>query len=1359
MSAPPQMHPRAYQSEVAEIARTRNIICRMDTGTGKTFISIMLIRHISSLAVVGERKLIVFLCPTTDLVRQQGKTIRSQTNLRVKDFIGSDTRTSLKDPAAPPVLIEFWERDVWMEEFEGADVVVLTPAIWVNCLHHRYWTLDRVSLLIFDEGHHARNKHPYNVILQLFYHPLKGQGVELPRIFAMTASPIWNPKNPEKSIRELEANLDASIFEIKVNRDAVRLAAPRPDEHLVLFEPHTPSTLRTSFEESLAKLEPRVNLDLKTWKKVAHTRETLGTLACNVSLLQIIDTLIKSKKRQFGSDTVEAAPLASLKEQLSTHLIAESLTTKNTTPHIFALLDVLKKHHSLSNFHAIVFVQRRSHAQLLVDIVMRDISLREWLRPDWLVGHAGKLADGSLRGMSAKDQEKKVSDFASGKTNLLFATSVAEEGLDFQSCHVVVRFNFFPTIISYIQSRGRARRKDSDFYILAERHSDDEARYLKYHHGEPGLNKMYGEERDEEAAKDQDSDDEVDFNLPTTTVESGALLSHQRSIALLSETCALLPTDPFTPAQKPQFSYAQRSTTYDHLRSKAIAKQNAAYKACLVLYKAGGLDDFLLPPRVAAWEAGGVDADGMRVEPSEVPHEVTIRTKIPWGDFFSLESQLYLVVLSILDDGHESAVGFVSTSPIAEFTGSTLFADDPARQIQLRVLSRKPLELDSSDRQSKIKDLERLNNRAVQLLLNRRFTPADRLLFLWAPLCSNWSEIDWVLARNPFHKVSADNVPTRGTSIFVESRRVTSRETHFERIRSDVTLSSHTAEVENTTDSASYDRKTADRSPEYRIYAERVFGVLLAEDSANNAVLEVLTTSKCIPNLLVPSPPEEHHFTPQKAFYPAEICCTSSLPTSFFQFIRLSPSISRLIADTLHVHRVTADFELPHIDTSLMIQALTTPSAQTGYDYERLETLGDSILKLATTIHIYSTHPTYDEGRMSRLRSNSTDNHYLRHRSLQIKFCDAIISEPFRTTNWTPLDLKAGTLVEEGRYIKRTAGRRALSDTVEAILGAAYLTGGFPVALKTGDQLGLCFGGDRAWSTRAGFNTMEFDSSPTPANISLLQARLGYKFRASRMLIQALTHRSFKGAETHCYEREEHLGDAILDFWAVNYLFNRFPHATPGSLTFNRTLLVNNTTLAVLGISYLSVHRSILHSAPALEMAMKVAESELRNFGWTTSLAGEVVLDFGRLYNELVWVWDPPKIIGDVFEAIIGAIFVDSGFHLEEPFHALDRLFAPFVGALDGVEIRDPVTTLLTFTQSHHCEEGVTFKIVPMPGLDNAAQAYECTASLHENELCKKQGTFKVVCRQLAARHALEVQQQPGEEDLLHKFCSCEQLS
>ena len=71
--------------------------------------------------------------------------------------------------------------------------------------------------------------------------------------------------------------------------------------------------------------------------------------------------------------------------------------------------------------------------------------------------------------------------FRTGAVNVLVSTSVVEEGIDVPSCNLVVKFDFPQTFRSYIQSKGRARKKESQYILLVEEgDSEKEARYKEW---------------------------------------------------------------------------------------------------------------------------------------------------------------------------------------------------------------------------------------------------------------------------------------------------------------------------------------------------------------------------------------------------------------------------------------------------------------------------------------------------------------------------------------------------------------------------------------------------------------------------------------------------------------------------------------------------------------------------------------------------------------------------------------------------------------------------------------------------------------------------------------------------------------
>ena len=91
----------------------------------------------------------------------------------------------------------------------------------------------------------------------------------------------------------------------------------------------------------------------------------------------------------------------------------------------------------------------------------------------------------------------------------------------------------------------------------------------------------------------------------------------------------------------------------------------------------------------------------------------------------------------------------------------------------------------------------------------------------------------------------------------------------------------------------------------------------------------------------------------------------------------------------------------------------------------------------------------------------------------------------------------------------------------------------------------------------------------SPTDLASFQQQLKLTFRDQSLLQRALTHRSYlnehpdKALEDN--ERLEFLGDAVLDFIAGEWLYNRFPETHEGRLTRLRAALVRTETLADFG--------------------------------------------------------------------------------------------------------------------------------------------------------------------------------------------------
>lgn len=176
-----------------------------------------------------------------------------------------------------------------------------------------------------------------------------------------------------------------------------------------------------------------------------------------------------------------------------------------------------------------------------------------------------------------------------------------------------------------------------------------------------------------------------------------------------------------------------------------------------------------------------------------------------------------------------------------------------------------------------------------------------------------------------------------------------------------------------------------------------------------------------------------------------------------------------------------------------------------------------------------------------------------------------------------------------------------------------------------------------------------------------LETKLGYEFRDKGMLKQALTHRS---AGKHNNERLEFIGDGVLNFIIAETLYRTLPEAAEGDLSRLRARLVKGETLA-------NVSRE-LDIGPHIRMG----SGEMKSGGERRE-----------------------SILADAFEAIIGAIFLDSGFETCQ--QVVQRLFSDRVSTLpDASELKDPKTKLQEYLQSRQYHLP-SYKLIKSEGADH----------------------------------------------------------
>lgn len=116
----------------------------------------------------------------------------------------------------------------------------------------------------------------------------------------------------------------------------------------------------------------------------------------------------------------------------------------------------------------LIFVEQRQTARILSHVIRRfgnacpDLNIQV----DFITGENDKRPESVEALMSIKNNKQVLDKFKRGEINLIVATSVLEEGIDVQECNLVVSFDTPITFRSYVQSKGRARMKNSEYKIM-----------------------------------------------------------------------------------------------------------------------------------------------------------------------------------------------------------------------------------------------------------------------------------------------------------------------------------------------------------------------------------------------------------------------------------------------------------------------------------------------------------------------------------------------------------------------------------------------------------------------------------------------------------------------------------------------------------------------------------------------------------------------------------------------------------------------------------------------------------------------------------------------------------------------------
>ncbi|GAA5868109.1 hypothetical protein JCM3774_001024 [Rhodotorula dairenensis] len=1483
-SEPRKLIPTSYQAALLERAKETNILTVLSTGSGKTLVAVLFIEWIHAReserlanAVDPKPRMIFFLTNSVPLVHQQADVLARNTSLRIGKLFGA-LGVNLCSPSE------------WKYNFEAYDCLVVTSQLLLDSLAHGFIQMAQISLLVFDEAHHAKSNNPFASILRDFYH--RAPVAKRPRILGLTASPLDSNEGLEEA-KKLESLFDAKLVTAPPETQAeLRAMVARPtvlsvdydpppeyfltDLHLailgkVVVRDESFSRCHASAETVLGILGPDAadlvwHLALQRYKAklLPHIPnssdedesdlekesrldpDTLGDQLAATELQDAAPTrpIIESGReaRKLSRAEQKRAEIreekARMKRELKAKLEADAqldlpdwlkaieehkptLEYERLSPKLQKLLDLLRACKAGSgDFRGIVFVERRVDALVIAEILKilakRDDEL-DWLRVDCVTGHGDTRGGTMAPKMPWHRQASVLARFGEGDVNLLLATAVCEEGMDIQPCNFIVRFDLYQRHISMIQSKGRARAPGSHYLLFCEKGNVAEKRkLLQISRFDEDMFNLFDQTAEEDG---EDLADELDFfgaadERCTYLVEpsTGATLTPHSALSLLQRYARSLPrSDEFSIGQpqytvndfgvnefgERQFSCTIVLPSASRVRvvtgplrvSARIAKREAAFSACKVLRNVGSLDEHLLPlrtlPQEEVIEEGSSEPVGSKKRQSAYEHkladvfvprnpceeETTYHvTALPFGgergDMVH-DKQLYRPLL------------FLTRNALPCLPGMTLYLQGETVDIFARPLG--SVVVTAAQRRL----LEAFQVQFWQSILNRRLRIARRagesdakrqdleLVYMLAIPQTDFTlgrflgheSFDWDLMERAVQKketrLDKIDLTMLGDSVIVDQAKHGCRY-FFERVMPD--LRPYGPLPPGRQSDAGFDTLM----DYYSSFNDAFFHSFHVD--AEQPLIELRKMPKTVTHLtrtprndVTPNAKKLLSSLPRLGL--PQTCSLHFLPASIFRSALMLPSIiadleQRCLVEEFNSKTFEGKLAHEHVRT-----ALTSPSAAIGgSDYNRLELLGDSILKhLISTFVFVSQDRTTHEGIMHRLRLELVNNRYLFEAGKRVGVPSVLVARPFTSRHFVPPNMHFADEKDNAPPSAAIIGAKTIADAVEALVGAAVETGfgrsglreAFSLALMTTKSLGIEIGTvtnledfSRLYGVPSEVHKVEDDKR-------FVERTLGYEFRHGELLREAFTHPS--KLDEVSFERTEWIGDSVLDFHVVRYCWHRWGgDLGPGHLTELKGACVSNETLAALAVE-LDLDRFLVYDHPQLETNMRLYRQRI------VAAKDKEILEAEQEAREPRPYWltlDPPKAVADIVESLFGAVYIDSGFDPVVPQRVFDKMLAPFFAKwISPTKLKvDAIRLLLEAAQASQCDDvshvssTLEARFDPRTG-ELVQRLTRCSVVAHNMVLGSVEAANPKTAKRLASSGALQyLQQNPG---FFPAVCDC----
>ncbi|KAG2602779.1 hypothetical protein PVAP13_5KG708000 [Panicum virgatum] len=972
---------------------------------------------------------------------------------------------------------------------------------------------------------------------------------------------------------------------------------------------------------------------------------------------------------------------------------------------------------------------------------MKKIARLAYFRISFLTGGSS-----SVDALTTKEQKDTLDSFRSGKVNLLFTTDVAEEGIHVPDCSCVIRFDLPKTTRSYVQSRGRARQKDSQYILMIEQGN------VKQNDLISAL--MRSKTSMAEIASNREPEDSHPSFFPTEEINeyhistTGAKITTDSSISVLYQYCDKLPKDKYyTP--RPTFQFTHYGDGYEctvtlpssamfqllvgpKARSMQKAKQLVCLDACKRLHQLGELDDHLSPsaeePPLENLSKASICSSGAGLGTTK-RKELHGTTKVlsmsgSWASDTSVTKLQGYKLNFICDQVGQKYSDFIllidaNIAKEAATLDIDLYLHD--KMVKASVSPCGSLELDPQQMEkAKLFQALLFNGLFGKLFTRSKAskTPREFILkkddtFLWdnanmylllpvdptpdshKSVCINWNVIDVaattvglmrsIYSEDQQNLIGKLNPEINGGDLI----HLANKSCKVDDLRNMVVLAVHTGKMYTALDVAdlcansTFDGASDKKEAKFRTFAEyflKKYNIFLCHPSQPLLVLKPTHNPH---NLLSSKIRDEGNRVENKnranslVHMPPELLIPIDLPADVLRVFYLFPSLMYRIESLMLASQLRSEIAYTGSDISsfLILEALTTLRCCEDFSMERLELLGDSVLKYAVSSDLFLRFPNKHEGQLSSRRQEIICNATLHRFGIERKIQSYIRDAAFDPRRWCapgqlsiwpcpcecPVNSEVVTedihrIDDKSIIIGKACDKghrwicsKTISDCVEALIGAYYVGGGLRAAFSVLKWLQIEIEFEKDLIVKAMLSASVRNYLPKVDVVELLEAKINYVFSVKGLLIEALTHPSQQeSGATYCYQRLEFLGDAVLDILLTQHLFLSHKDTDEGELTDLRSASVNNENFAQVAVRH-NLHHFLQHSSGLLQD--QITE-------YVNSLEGS---SMDRTNLPSSGSSRGPKVLGDIVESIAGAILIDTKFDLDVVWRVFKPLLSPIV--------------------------------------------------------------------------------------------------